>query len=149
MAEKGLKKRVLLIDDEQGFLEALADALIYEGAEVLTARTGEEGLAILADGGVDLVTIDIMMPPGESLEGVVTSQHTGEYLCREIKRLYPGLPIFCVSVVNNVDVMNRIKSYGARFIKKGETPLNTVLNLIKSKLTGVAFSTDPSDRSIR
>lgn len=139
------EKRVLLIDDEQGFLEALVDALAYVGVSTETARTGEEGLEKLSQSIFDLVTVDIMMPPGPSLENVVGSQQTGVYLCEEIRRRYPQLPVFCISVVNDRDTLHRIKSLNIRFIKKGETPLRTVLDLMRSRLTGVAYSTDPDD----
>ena len=43
-------KTILLIDDEQTFLEPLADALESEGHRVLKARTGHEALEILRAG---------------------------------------------------------------------------------------------------
>ena len=39
-------KTILLIDDEQGLLEALEDALTHEGHRVLKAYTGEELKAV-------------------------------------------------------------------------------------------------------
>ena len=63
------QKTVLLIDDDLGFQEPLADALEFEGYRVLKASTGEDALRILAREKVHLATVDIMMPPGKSLEG--------------------------------------------------------------------------------
>ena len=62
------QKTVLIIDDEKGFIEALEDALVYDGFRVLSAITAEEALRTLKKEHVDLVTVDIMMPPGRSLE---------------------------------------------------------------------------------
>jgi DNA-binding response OmpR family regulator len=134
-------KTVLLIDDDQSFMEPLVDALNHEGFRVLTARTGEEGLAYLARESVDLVTVDIMLDPGESLRQKVKSQTTGVYLCRQIKTLYPRIDIFCISVVSDPETIAPIRQLGIRILTKGETSLRTVLNLLRSKLTGVAYTT--------
>jgi CheY-like chemotaxis protein len=139
------QKTILLVDDEQGFLEALADALRYEGHRVLTATTGEDALSIFQSEKIDLATIDIMMPPGESLENEVSSHETGIMLCREIKANFPDVQLFCLSVVSDRETVRKIQSYGVRFLHKGETPLDTVLKLIRSRLTGTAYSTDPRD----
>lgn len=136
------QKTVLLIDDEQGLLEALEDALKYEGHRVLKAFTGEEALAILAQDRVDLATVDVMLPPGPSLQSYTTSQRTGLFLCQQIVKKYPDIDLFCLSVVNDPDLIREIQSLGVRFLRKGETPLRTILNMIRSRLTGIAYSSD-------
>ena len=136
------QKTILLIDDEQGYLEALEDALTHEGYRVLKAFTGEEALAILGRERVDLATVDVMLPPGAQLESETSSQRTGLYLCRKITERYPNLDLFCLSVVNDPDLIKEIQSLGVRFLRKGETPLITVLNMMKSRLTGIAYSTE-------
>jgi CheY-like chemotaxis protein len=136
------QKTVLLVDDEQGYLEALADALEFEGHRVLKAVTAADALDILHRENVHLATVDIMLPPGESLEGQMTSHDAGIMLCERITRRYPNLDVFCLSVVSDLNVIRKIEAFGVRFLRKGETPLRTVLNMIRSRLTGVAYSTD-------
>jgi DNA-binding NarL/FixJ family response regulator len=135
-------KTVLLIDDEQSFLEPLADALEFEGHCVLKARTAEQGLFLLKTNKVDLVTIDIMLDPGKSLEKSVDSQKAGIFLCTEVKRLYPNIDAFCISVISDIDIIKKIEQLGIRFLRKGETPLRTVLGMLRSRLSGIAYSTD-------
>jgi CheY-like chemotaxis protein len=135
-------KTVLLIDDEQSFLEPLADALESEGVRVLKARTAEEALDTLEQEHVDLVTIDIMLDPGKKLSASVDSHDAGFFLCQEIRKKYPRLDAFCISVVSEINTIREIESLRIRFLRKGETPLRTVLNMIRSRLTGVAYSTD-------
>lgn len=53
---------VLVVDDEQGILEALADLLREEGYRVLAASHGREALARMAETKPDLVLTDWMMP---------------------------------------------------------------------------------------
>lgn len=136
------QKTVLIIDDEKGFIEALEDALIFEGYNILKAMTAEEALRILKKERIDLATVDIMMPPGSShLESQVASRRTGIILCRTIRKLYPNIDVFCISVVTDKNTIREIQDMGVRFIRKGETPLRTVLRMIKSRLTGIAYTT--------
>jgi CheY-like chemotaxis protein len=136
------KKTVLLVDDEQGFLSALVDALEFEGCRVLKASSVDEALVLLAAQHVDLVTVDIMLDPGPSLERTIDSQTAGLYLCETIRGKYPQVEAFALSVVSDMEVIKRIESLGVRFLRKGETPLRTVLDMIRSRLTGLAYSSD-------
>lgn len=137
-----MPKTVLLIDDEQGLLEALADALEHEGYRVLKAFTAEEALKILRTESVQLISVDVMLPPGESLESQTSSHETGIFLCEQITKLYPSIDVFCLSVVSDMKTIRRIESFGVKFLRKGETPLRTVLNMMRSRLTGLAYSTE-------
>jgi CheY-like chemotaxis protein len=133
-------KTILLIDDEQSFISPLVDALEFEGHRVLRASSASEALCILSSEHVDLVTIDIMLDPGEGLEEEVDSQTAGLYLCKVIRTKYPQIDAFALSVVTDKNLIKQIESYGVRFLRKGETPLRTVLAMIRSRLTGIAYS---------
>jgi len=54
--------RVLIIEDDQGIREILADVLASEGYAVLTAQNGLEGLAQARAARPDLIVLDLMMP---------------------------------------------------------------------------------------
>ena len=137
------QKTILIVDDEKGFIEALEDALVYEGYKVLTANTAADALNILKNNTVDLATIDVMMPPGKGLESPnVDSHRTGIILLRTIKQNYPRLDLFCISVISESDTIREIQQIGARFLRKGETSLRTILSMIKSRLTGFAYLDD-------
>ncbi len=135
------QKTVLLIDDEQAFLEALEDALVFEGYRVLKARDASTALDILSRERIDLVSIDVMLSPGRQLEETVDAREAGLYLCERIAKEYPKIDAFCLSVVNQDDIIKKIERLGIRFLRKGETPLRTVLNMMRSRLTGMAYST--------
>jgi CheY-like chemotaxis protein len=143
------QKTILLIDDEPEFLEALEDALTFEGYRVLKASTGEEALQVFSREHIDLATIDMMMPLGPSLMHLTTSQRTGLYLCKEIVKKYPQIDLFCLSVVNDLELIKEIQSLGVRFLRKGETPLRTLISMINSLMTGIAYSTDNSKKRDR
>lgn len=146
MASKGRPdtlnaKTVLLVDDEQGFLEALEDALSFEGLVVVKATNVSEALGVLATRQVDLITIDIMLDPGPGLEGKTSSHAAGLYLCKTVRDRYPRMHAFCISVISDPVMIREIEALGIRFLRKGETPLRTVLDLLRSRLTGIAYST--------
>ena len=53
---------VLLVDDEPDILLMLRMSFEDEGHEVVTAANGEQALQRLAQGGIDAVVLDMMMP---------------------------------------------------------------------------------------
>ena len=55
-------KRILIVEDEEGLLDGLAHNFKYEGYEVLTAKTGTEGLKLALKQKPDCVILDIMLP---------------------------------------------------------------------------------------
>ena len=67
--------RILIIDDEASYREALGYILQREGFEVAEAADGRGGLAEFEHRGADLVLLDLMMP------GLA-----GTEVCREIRR---------------------------------------------------------------
>lgn len=54
--------RILVIEDEQSYREAMAFMLSREGFEVAQAADGLLGLAEFEENGADLVLLDLMMP---------------------------------------------------------------------------------------
>ena len=54
--------RVLLVEDEESFADALSFQLQREGFEVEVANTGPDGLAAFARSGADVVLLDLMLP---------------------------------------------------------------------------------------
>jgi DNA-binding NtrC family response regulator len=64
----GPQVRVLLVDDEVELLESLQPVLERRGLKVMTAASGEKGLAILDETVIDVVVLDIKMPGLDGLE---------------------------------------------------------------------------------
>jgi DNA-binding response OmpR family regulator len=79
-------RTVLCIDDDPDLLQMSRTYLEAAGYRVLSARTGEDGLAEMTAGPVDAVVVDYHMP-----------FMTGEQVAREVRRLYPGVPIVLFS----------------------------------------------------
>jgi two-component system response regulator RegX3 len=59
---KTLMTKILVVEDEASFSEALSYVLGKEGFEVVVADTGDGAIAAFDKGGADLVLLDLMLP---------------------------------------------------------------------------------------
>jgi two-component system NtrC family sensor kinase len=68
--------RVLVVDDDPGILRALTRLLQRDGHTVQTATDGQAALALLQEGGYDLILCDLLMPAldGQTLYGLLQRQ---------------------------------------------------------------------------
>ena len=83
MSDKSL---ILIVDDDEGVLGALQDALTLFGYEVQTAENGKKALKILQNTKPDLVLIDMVMPEKDGIETIP-----------EIKKKYPKVKMIAMS----------------------------------------------------
>lgn len=67
---EGMKRVVLIVDDEERVLFVLQNALkgLENGLEVVTAATAEEGLRKVRETPFDLVITDLIMPDVDGIE---------------------------------------------------------------------------------
>jgi CheY-like chemotaxis protein len=128
------EKTILLVDDEQAFLEPLEDALLHLRHRVRKATTVTAALEKLQAERIHLVTIDIMLPAGGDLDQSVSSQTAGLHLCQEMRRRFPQIPAICMSVVTDKETIRKVRGLGFSFLRKGEVPLRTVLETIEAEL---------------
>ena len=56
--------RILIVEDEESYREPLVYQLTREGYDVSAAATGEDGLELFTQGGVDLVLLDLVIAQG-------------------------------------------------------------------------------------
>ncbi len=85
---------VLVVEDEESFVDALTIGLDREGFDVTTARDGQQALALFAEGQFDVVLLDLMLPKLSGLD-----------VCRTI-RASSSVPIIVVSAKGEeVDVV--------------------------------------------
>lgn len=62
------KPRVLLVDDELGYLEVLSKRLRLRKLDVTTAGSGEEGIRILRQNDFDAAVVDLKMQDMDGIE---------------------------------------------------------------------------------
>jgi DNA-binding response OmpR family regulator len=81
--------RVLAVEDEPEMQVILRDNLAYEGYEVLSAATGEEGLLLAMAAQPDLVLLDLMLP-----------RMSGYEVCRRLRAERFTMPIIMLTARN-------------------------------------------------
>src|SRR5580693_210199 len=77
--------KILIVEDEASFIDALTVGLEREGFEVAIARDGQQGLTLFQNGQFDIVLLDLMLPKLSGLD-----------VCRSI-RATSNVPIIIVS----------------------------------------------------
>jgi DNA-binding NtrC family response regulator len=61
--------KILLVDDEQGFVDTMAKRLTKRGQEVRIAYSGQEAMTALEDwNSADVVVLDVKMPGMDGIE---------------------------------------------------------------------------------
>jgi two-component system, OmpR family, response regulator RegX3 len=85
VSEPQSEYRILLVEDEESFVEALTVGLSREGFEVHVARDGDEALEAFRRVNPDLILLDLMLP-----------KMSGVDVCREIRRS-SSVPIVMVT----------------------------------------------------
>ena len=99
---------ILIVDDEAAIRESLETLLAIEGYSVETARTAEEGLAMLAASPRDLVLLDFALPDRNGLE-----------VLDEIRQRDPGLPVIMITAYGTVEnAVKAIQGGATNFIQK-------------------------------
>jgi two-component system response regulator MprA len=85
-----MRKRILVVDDDDAVREALMNALSYENFYPMGASNGDEALEMVASQRVELVLLDINMP-----------RRNGWQVYEQLSRDTPLLPIIVITARPN------------------------------------------------
>lgn len=124
--ENEIKKKILIIEDEQQLVELLLAKLTKEGYEVEARYDGEEGLLKIKSWQPDLILLDIMMPKVDGY-GVLVAMNEGG-----IK-----IPVIIISNSGQPVEIEKTKKLGAvdHLIKTDFSPAD-VAKKVKTYLNG-------------
>ena len=99
--------RVLVVEDEESFSDALSYLLRREGFEVSVAATGPEALAEFDRTGADVVLLDLMLP-----------EMSGTEVCRQL-RTRSQVPIIMVTARgDDIDVVLGLETGADDYVVK-------------------------------
>jgi two-component system response regulator HydG len=87
-----MARRVLLIEDDPGEQELIAEVLTLKGYEVDPVSLGAEGLARLEQDFYDLVICDIRLPDGSGLDVLTRVKEKDRELGVIVITAYPSIP---------------------------------------------------------
>jgi len=105
--ESGGRVRILIVEDDESYREALHSGLSMEGYEIELAADGTDGLRRFADHPPDLVLLDVLLP------GMA-----GTEVCRRMRDLAP-VPVIMVSALNTeIDVVLGLELGAADYVTK-------------------------------
>ncbi|PKN40290.1 MAG: response regulator [Deltaproteobacteria bacterium HGW-Deltaproteobacteria-18] len=93
---------VLVVDDEQDFVETMVKRMERRGFKVAGVGSGQEALLLLGKEHFDVVILDVMMP---GIDGIET--------LREIKLAWPKIQVILLSGHGGEEMGLRGMAYGA------------------------------------
>jgi DNA-binding NtrC family response regulator len=97
-----MKKRILLVDDEKDFVEALAERLRNRNFHVTSAFNGEEALKVLKEYNFDVAIVDVRMPGMDGID-----------VLKEIKKLKPLTEVLMLTGHGTVETAIEGMKHGA------------------------------------
>jgi DNA-binding NtrC family response regulator len=105
---EGTGPRVLLVDDEEKFLEVLSQRLGTRGVNAETSTSGEEALVKIKNKNFDAIVLDVMMP---GIGGIET--------LKRIREENPELQIIMLTGRGSVDkAVEAMKEGAIDFLEK-------------------------------
>ena len=126
--------RILIVEDESSFSEALEFLLGKEGFSVVTAETGTEALKKFDQGGIDLVLLDLMIP-----------EISGTEVCRQI-RSKSKVPIIMLTAKDSeVDKVVGLEIGADDYVTKPYSARELVarINAVLRRNSGESVMSDP------
>jgi CheY-like chemotaxis protein len=120
-----LRRRILVIDDDQDQVETLAHALRRQGFDVLSAHSIRAGQAALAVALPELIIMDIRLPDGDGLT-----------LCQQLADdpQTCEIPVIVLSGMERSDIVRRARAAGCLFFLRKPYDPNALLLLAQTAL---------------
>lgn len=126
---------ILLVDDEPWLSEALAATLESKKFRCIAATDMSSGVAALEENDVAALVTDVMMPPGNRFPHFDANE-VGFHFIDYVQKHWPRLPIVCLSVIGDQAKIHLLTRKGIRYLRKGETPLSTAVEVISAVALG-------------
>jgi CheY-like chemotaxis protein len=86
-----MRRRILIVEDDQHSRKGLQDSLLTDGHSVEAVSDGWQAFRKIKEGVFDLAIVDLELPP------VLGVAMTGWDLVRILRAYFPGIPIVVVS----------------------------------------------------
>lgn len=123
-----VKKKILIVEDDEQILRIYEIKFKQEAVEVITATNGEDGFKKLVSEKPDVVLLDLMLPVRD-----------GFWVLEEAKKnaTVKNTPIIVLSNLGQQKDKDRATELGAKcFLVKADTPIKSLIDEVKKHLTG-------------
>ena len=125
-AQMDVKKKILVIDDDQLVTQTVKNLLVRAGYEPAFAKSGNEALKLVGSNQYDLILCDIRMP---GLDGAETIKKINDFLKKGNRN---KIPTFFFTGYANDKAIDEAKSMGDVLLKPYD--IYELLNLVKKHL---------------
>lgn len=107
---------ILVVDDEQEFLELMTNRLQKRGFTVNIAPNGEQALERVAEEDFDAMVLDVKMPGIDGIE-----------VLRRVKRMRPNLPVLLLTGHASIEAaMTGVETGAVDYLLK-PVPINDLI----------------------
>ncbi len=120
MKKKKKDIRVLLVDDEQAFVDTLAQRLKMRELKVQAVYDGQQALSQVKEEEPDVMVLDLKMPGMHGME-----------VLREIRKAYPRLKVIVLTGYGTDKDAEEAKRLGGFDFLKKPTDIDTLVDRIK------------------
>jgi DNA-binding NtrC family response regulator len=115
-----MAEKVLLIDDEVEFLEALSERMEIRGMEVTTAESASNAVDALGAGDYDAIVLDLQMPDMNGIE-----------MLKLIRKSHPDLQVILLTGQATLEAGIQAMKLGAMDFMEKPADINSLTEKIK------------------
>lgn len=130
-----MKRKILLVDDNEDFLDSTKDVLEDEGFDVQIASSGEEAVRRVGEEDLDLVVMDIKMPGLNGVESFI-----------QMKKHKPGIRvIMCTAYIVDGLIRQALEEGAYTVLNKPfemELLLSTITHCLQEQNCGLILLAD-------
>ena len=99
-----MKKKILLVDDEQDILSTIGKRMKTWGYDLITATNWKDAIAAINNKGPDIVVLDYMMP---EMDGIAT--------LKEIRKINKSIPTIIFTAFQNTKSIAGTEELGVSY----------------------------------
>jgi DNA-binding NtrC family response regulator len=134
-----MNEKVLLVDDEEEFVETLAERMRTRGMEVATTNSGADALERVDEEDFDVVVLDLKMPGIDGIEAL-----------KRIKRRRPDIQVVLLTGYATVDTgVEAIKEGALEFLEKPVDLASLTDAIHKAKATKMVLVDKETEERIK
>jgi CheY-like chemotaxis protein len=123
--------KILLVDDEHGFLKAMGDLLRELGHDVLIAEDGKQAREHLEEQRVEVIISDVFMP---ALDGMRFHEYVREF------SQCPDVPFIYMSGYDDDGTRQLVVDPVHDYFLSKASPVDRLIDLLESLRPSVAYS---------